>query len=222
MLHDSGATRPSSSSDEAPKSSISRNYGNQTSSTPPEQSVSAAKRFKVRDIIVDEVGVGAGVLDNLKADRRFKAQGINGGSRPANTEKYLNLRAETFDGLRARFQDGDISIPNDPELISQIASLTYRYNARGQLQLESKDQIRSTGRQSPDKADAIALAFADSIKTRPRPSIKFLHPTYPRKTQESQEIRPPFPRLNRPKQRTAPHRHNPVGAVREPPPTSQP
>ena len=138
--------------------------------------VSAAKRFKVRDIIVDEVGVGAGVLDNLKADRRFKAQGINGGSRPANTEKYLNLRAETFDGLRARFQDGDISIPNDPELISQIASLTYRYNARGQLQLESKDQIRSTGRQSPDKADAIALAFADSIKTRPRPSIKFYTP----------------------------------------------
>ena len=135
--------------------------------------VTAALRYKVKDIIVDEIGVGAGVLDNLKADRRFNAQGLNGSNSPSNTEKYLNLRAEVFDGLRQRFADGDISIPNDPELISQIASLTYKYNARGQLQLESKDLIRSVGRQSPDKADAIALAFTSEIKTRPRKSIKF-------------------------------------------------
>ena len=135
--------------------------------------VTAALRYKVKDIIIDEIGVGAGVLDNLKADRRFNAQGLNGSNRPSNSEKYLNLRAEVFDGLRQRFADGDISLPNDPELISQLASLTYKYNARGQLQLESKDQIRSVGRQSPDKADAIALAFTSEIKTRPRPSIRF-------------------------------------------------
>ena len=135
--------------------------------------ITAALQYKVKDLIIDEIGVGAGVLDNLKADKRFNAQGLNGSNRPSNSEKYLNLRAEVFEGLRQRFADGDISIPNDPELISQLASLTYRYNARGQLQLESKDQIRSTGRQSPDKADAIALAFTSEIKTRPRPSIRF-------------------------------------------------
>ena len=135
--------------------------------------VTAALKYKLQDIIVDEIGVGAGVLDNLKADKRFNAQGLNGSNKPSNTELYLNLRAEVFDGLRQRFADGDVSIPNDPELISQLASLTYKYNARGQLQLESKDQIRSTGRQSPDKADAIALAFTGAIKARPRKSIKF-------------------------------------------------
>ena len=135
--------------------------------------ITAALKYKVKDIIIDEIGVGAGVLDNLKADKRFNAQGLNGSNSPSNNEKYLNLRAEVFDGLRQRFADGDISLPNDPELISQIASLTYKYNARGQLQLESKDQIRSTGRQSPDKADAIAIAFTSEIKTRPRKSIKF-------------------------------------------------
>ena len=135
--------------------------------------ITAALQYKVKDLIIDEIGVGAGVLDNLKADRRFNAQGLNGSNSPSNHEKYLNLRAEVFDGLRQRFADGDISIPNDPELISQLASLTYKYNARGQLQLESKDQIRSTGRQSPDKADAIALAFTSEIKSRPRKSIKF-------------------------------------------------
>ena len=135
--------------------------------------VTAALKYKLQDIIVDEIGVGAGVLDNLRADKRFNAQGLNGSNKPSNTELYLNRRAEVFDGLRQRFADGDISIPNDPELISQIASLTYKYNARGQLQLESKDQIRSNGRQSPDKADAIALAFTTDIKSRPRKSIKF-------------------------------------------------
>ena len=134
--------------------------------------ITAALRFKVKDLIIDEIGVGAGVLDNLKADKRFNAQGLNGSNAPSNTEQYLNLRAEVFDGLRQRFADGDISIPNDPELISQMASLTYKYNARGQLQLESKDLIRSSGRQSPDKADAIALAFTSEIKSKPRQRVR--------------------------------------------------
>ena len=137
--------------------------------------VTAALKYKVKDIIIDEIGVGAGVLDNLKADRRFNAQGLNGSNSSSNNEKYLNLRAEVFDGLRQRFADGDISIPNDPELISQLASLTYKYNARGQLQLESKDQIRSTGRQSPDKADAIALAFTSEIKSKPKQRIRIFN-----------------------------------------------
>ena len=135
--------------------------------------ITAALKYQLKDIIVDEIGVGAGVLDNLKADKRFNAQGLNGSNAPSNTEKYLNLRAEVFDGLRQRFADGDISIPNDPELISQMASLTYKYNARGQLQLESKDAIRSSGRQSPDKADAIALAFTSEAKMPEPKRIRF-------------------------------------------------
>ena len=65
------------------------------------------------------------------------------------------------------FADGDISIPDDPELISQLASLTYSYTSRGQLQIEGKDRIRSSGRQSPDKADALVLAFAVDVRENP-------------------------------------------------------
>ena len=100
--------------------------------------ITVADEFKVRHVMIDEVGIGAGVLDTLKQDKKFITTGINGGSRSDDPNKYGNLRAQIFDGLRQRFADGDISIPNDPELISQLASLTYRYNARGQLLLESK------------------------------------------------------------------------------------
>ena len=121
--------------------------------------ITAALKYKLKDIIIDEIGVGAGVLDNLKADRRFNAQGLNGSNSSSNNEKYLNLRAEVFDGLRQRFADGDISIPNDPELISQVASLTYKYNARGQLQLESQ------------RSDPINRATKSRQSRRHRPGV---------------------------------------------------
>ena len=116
-------------------------------------------------INVDEVGLGSGVVDRIRELNRsneisnIKVVGVNGGNKAQDTENFFNLRTQMFDGLRQRFADGEISIPNDPELISQLASITYIYNSRGQLQIETKQQIRDSGRQSPDKADALALAF---------------------------------------------------------------
>ena len=121
--------------------------------------IDLARKHGVKTVYVDEVGLGAGVLDRLKEVGSLKAVGINGGKRPYDKERHLNLRSQMFDALRQRFDDGDISIPDDPELISQLASLTYEYTSLGQMKLESKEKIRQTRRSSPDKADALALAF---------------------------------------------------------------
>ena len=121
--------------------------------------IDMARDHGVSTIYVDEVGLGAGVVDRAKEIGGVRVTGVNGGSKASDSKRYVNLRAEMFDGLRKRFADGEIGIPDDSELISQLASLTYRYTSRGQLQLENKDQIRQSGRQSPDKADALALAF---------------------------------------------------------------
>ena len=129
-----------------------------------------ARNHNVNTINVDEVGLGSAVVDRIQELSRskeiigIKPVGVNGGNKAQDTEKFFNLRTQMFDGLRQRFADGEISIPNDPELISQLASITYIYNSRGQLQIETKQQIRDSGRQSPDKADALALAF-----TAPKP-----------------------------------------------------
>ena len=84
-----------------------------------------AKRFGVKTIYVDEVGMGGGVVDRMKEIATVDSHGVNGGNKPNDTERYFNLRTEMFDGLRQRFADGDISIPNDAELISQLAAITY-------------------------------------------------------------------------------------------------
>ena len=129
-----------------------------------------ARNHNVKTINIDEVGLGSAIVDriqelsNAKEVTGIQAVGVNGGHKAKETEKFFNLRTQMFDGLRQRFADGEISIPNDPELISQLASMTYIYNSRGQLQIETKQHIRDSGRQSPDKADALALAF-----TAPKP-----------------------------------------------------
>lgn len=116
-------------------------------------------------IQVDDIGVGGGVLDALKAEK-LPAIGVNVGEAAWDAENYANRRAEIFCGLRDRFKAGDISIPKDDSLlVDQLTALRYSYTARGQLKLESKDDLRkrrgTAGRwASPDRADALAIAFA--------------------------------------------------------------
>ncbi len=129
--------------------------------------IDLARHYDVNKMYVDEIGMGAGVIDRINELGALQVVGINSSSKSQDSERYLNFRAQMFDGLRQRFADCEISIPDDPELISQLASLTYRYTSRGQLQIESKDQIRSSGRQSPDKADALALAFTTDVDSNP-------------------------------------------------------
>ena len=129
--------------------------------------IDMARRHDVKVMHVDEVGLGAAVVDRAGELDSVRTIGVNGGSKASDSERYLNLRAEMYDGLRQRFADGDISIPDDSELVSQLASLTFSYTSRGQLQIEGKDKIRSSGRQSPDKADALALAFAKEVDPNP-------------------------------------------------------
>lgn len=118
---------------------------------------------------IDEVGVGAGVVDKLKRSQTFKKiNGVNVGTQPFNHNLFLNLRAEIYWSLRERFINGDISIPQDDELMSQLASLKFEYTNKGLIKIESKDDMKKRGLGSPDKADALSLAF---MPNRTTPSI---------------------------------------------------
>lgn len=111
---------------------------------------------------IDEIGVGAGVVDNAKADRSTQGksiQGINVGIASQNPEMFYNLRAEIYWGLRERFIKDDIVIPADQELMAQLANIKFKFTPRGQILIESKEDMKKRGLPSPDKADALALAF---------------------------------------------------------------
>lgn len=112
-----------------------------------------------KSVNVDEIGVGAGVVDALKV-AGVPVIGVNVGTAPRDTERFANLRAEMFWGLRDRFREGRVSIPaGDDVLYSQLCALKYKYTAAGKVQIESKDEMRGRGLPSPDRADTLALAF---------------------------------------------------------------
>jgi phage terminase large subunit len=107
---------------------------------------------------VDVIGMGAGVVDRLK-ELGYDVIGVNVAESASNTEQFQSLRSEIYWGLRERFRDKAISIPNDDTLIGQLANIKYGYNSRGQTIIESKDEMKKRGLKSPDMADALALAY---------------------------------------------------------------
>jgi hypothetical protein len=110
---------------------------------------------------VDDVGVGGGVVDRLR-EQKQPAVGLNAGHRPRDRQRFVNARAEWYWELRERFEHGEIDIdPDDEVLAEQLCSIRYGVDSAGRIQIESKEEMRARGMASPDRADALALAFAE-------------------------------------------------------------
>ena len=118
-------------------------------------------------IKVDDGGVGGGLTDLLLAEG-FMAIPINFGMKAEDPDFYYDWGTEMFAYLANIFANEPISIPDDPVLKSQLYQRTmvdYRRKANKiVLKLLSKDELRRNpelkGMKSPDRADALALAFS--------------------------------------------------------------
>lgn len=122
--------------------------------------VSAIQEFQPEQVYIDEVGVGAGVVDRLK-EQGYRVKGINVARSARQPKLFANLRAEGYWRLRELFAAGNIQIPEDNQLMGELAGLRYSYDSQGRVLLESKDAMRQRGIHSPDKADALMLAFVE-------------------------------------------------------------
>ena len=120
--------------------------------------VEAINAWNPDEVLIDEVGIGAGVVDRLR-ELGHRVRGVNVGKPAKDPERYLNLRAEGYWTLRQLFVDGSIRIPPDNDLVGQVAALRYSFNKLNQVVMESKGDMRKRGVPSPDKADALMLAF---------------------------------------------------------------
>lgn len=128
-------------------------------------------RFPGFWIKVDSIGIGKGVYDQL---RHLGREGgwassvlkVEFGGTPVDEGRYKNLRAEAWGNMADWLRDGDI--PNDDDF-REAANVQYRYTSRGQLELESKDEIKKrNGGRSPDVADALAISLVGKGTKRVR------------------------------------------------------
>ena len=126
----------------------------------------AIREFQPRRTCIDEVGVGAGVVDRLR-EQGYGVRGVNVAQAARQKDVFANLRAEGFWRLRELFAADEIAIPPDQQLVSELVSLRYRVDSLGRTLLESKEDMRKRGLPSPDRADALMLAFLEP-PSRPR------------------------------------------------------
>ena len=123
--------------------------------------IAAIKDSQPARICVDEIGVGAGVVDRLR-EQGHQVQGINVARRARQDALFANVRAEGYWRLRELFSSSQINIPADNQLMGELAALRYSYDSQGRILIESKESMRQRGLPSPDKADALMLAFLEA------------------------------------------------------------
>lgn len=114
-------------------------------------------------ILVDGVGLGAGVVDYLSTGG-YPVIEVNAGSKANEEKRYFNKRAEMWSRM-AKWIEGGADIIDDSVLCDQLIALEYSYDNKERVKLERKedlkDRLPSLG--SPDRAEALALTFAEVI-----------------------------------------------------------
>lgn len=129
------------------------------------------------EILVDVIGLGAGVVDILY-HKGLPVTGVNVGEAPSSSDKYSRKRDELWWRAREWFQKRDV-IFNDEATIAELAGPTYDFSMNGKIVVESKKDMKKRGLRSPNRADAFILTLAAGLDRRIEPgrhrSIKRPH-----------------------------------------------
>lgn len=143
-------------------------------------------KLDVQILNYDVCGIGTNIRGTWQSSTRvltFTPVAVNSGEAPSRAfwpdgrtskELFVNLRAEMWWTLRARFErtyefvelsvkhppEDLISIPDHPQLIAELSLPLHRRMDNGKIKIESKEDMRQRGVKSPDFADALCLSFA--------------------------------------------------------------
>jgi len=125
--------------------------------------IDAIEEYKPILSIIDEGGLGYGILDRL-TEQRYMVRGVNFGWKAKNAIMWVNKRAEMWGSMKDWLKTA--SIPLDRQLKADLVGPMKKPNSSGTIFLEGKKEMRSRGLASPDAADALAVTFAFPVAHR--------------------------------------------------------
>jgi hypothetical protein len=125
--------------------------------------IEAIEEFKPALVVMDEGGLGYGILDRLN-EQRYKVRGVNFGQKAKNSIMWGNKRAEIWGAMREWLKSA--SIPDDRQLKTDLIGPKTKPNSSGTMFLETKKDMKARGLPSPDAADALAVTFAFPVAHR--------------------------------------------------------
>jgi len=121
-------------------------------------------------LVVDGVGVGAGLVDMLKESTTDTCNIVEFNGAYTSNIKYKNLRTESWFRMKEWIRSTGV-LPTD-EIVNDISTLDYFIGKDNKMALESKDALRSRGISSPDFGDALSMTFCDDAKKKDSKGLK--------------------------------------------------
>lgn len=125
--------------------------------------IDAIEEYRPALTVIDEGGLGYGILDRLK-EQRYKVRGVNFGWKSSKPVMWGNKRAEMWGAMRDWLKTA--SIPQDRQLKADLTGPMKKPDSSGTIYLEGKKEMKSRGLASPDAADALAVTFAFPVAHR--------------------------------------------------------
>jgi hypothetical protein len=122
------------------------------------------ERHKPDISFVDVGGMGGPIGDRLR-QLGYHIVDIGFGHKADDEHAYANKATEMAARCRQWLIDGG-SIPDDPQLETELTSREYQHDNKDRLQLEKKSDMKKRMGCSPDWADALFLTFAQLLPPR--------------------------------------------------------
>lgn len=112
----------------------------------------------------DVCGIGLSIMQSAQHYEGWKFKPFNGGEPVKDKVKktqFLNLNAYAWHLLRQALERGEVSFPDglDEITIEQLCDRGMEWNSKGLIMLEKKDDLKARGLKSPDRADALVMAW---------------------------------------------------------------
>jgi phage terminase large subunit len=113
-------------------------------------------------IVVDVIGIGAGVVDRLR-ELELPVRALNVSEMPAIRSKFHRLRDEMywkgrewFEGLNVQCEDRTIG--------GELADVLFSYTSAGQIKVEPKADIKERLGRSPDVGESLLLSLMEDCQ----------------------------------------------------------
>lgn len=109
-------------------------------------------------LVIDDAGLGGGVTDRLRELGEFKVHPYLGAESAQRPDDYPNRRSESWFEFAEVIDQLDLD--TDEELGTDLLAPRYRLDSQGRRVVEAKADTKKRLRRSPDRADAVVMAFS--------------------------------------------------------------
>lgn len=112
----------------------------------------------------DVCGIGLSIMQSAQHYEKWRFKPFNGGDRVPDATKqkqFLNLNAYAWHLLRQALERGEVCFPDglDDTTVEQLCDRFMEWNNKGLIMLEKKEDMKERGLKSPDRADALVMAW---------------------------------------------------------------